>query len=273
MMDKELMKKAVFSAAAVLIAGGLALPDAAFPQTSQQQRGRSANARVMMRRGYLGVGVADLTPDRVKALGLKDDSGVEVKHVDENSPAMKAGLKENDVILELNRQKMEDVDQFVRAISETAPGTKIEMVLWRGGGRQTVSTTLDARAATMVFMPDMPDLPEPPMPPMPPTAQGREQGLFVMQAPMIGFEGEPLGGQLAEFFGVKGGVLVRSVAPGSPAAKAGLKAGDVVTKVNAMTVMTTREIQAVVRNSRKSKVPFTVTREKKETALEVEVQQ
>lgn len=262
----QTVKKIGFSLLAVTLAG--------LPGVSQTPpgapHGHSATTHVMLRRGYLGVGVVDIAPDRVKALNLKDDSGVEVKRVDENSPAFKAGIRENDVILELNHQKMEDVTQFVRSISETSPGTKIDMAVWRNGAKQNLTATLEARSAAMA--PWDPDLPLPPMPPMPPTAPDGVP-FFIVQAPGIGMEGEALTGQLAGFFGVKSGVLVRWVSPGTPAAKAGLRAGDVVTKVNAMTITNTREIQALVRASRRSKVPFGVVREKKDLTLEIEIPQ
>ena len=262
----QVIKKITFSILAVGLAAALAFPQAV-PNTP---RGRSATSRVMMRRGYLGVGVADLTPDRVRALNLKDDSGIEVKHVDENSPASRAGLRENDVILEMNRQKVEGIEQFVRAIGETPPGTKIDMAIWRAGARQNLTATLEVRSVPIAsWGPDLPDLP---MPPAPPTAPG-DVSFFVVQAPVIGMEGEGLSGQLAEFFGVKSGVLVRSVSPGTPAARAGLKAGDVVTKVNAMTVTNSREIWAMVRASRRNKIPLSVVREKKDLTLALELPQ
>ena len=258
-------KKIGISLLAVALAGVVA-----YPQTPAPQRGRSATTHVMMRRGYLGVGVVDLTPERMKALNRRDDSGVEVKHVDENSPASRAGLRENDLILEVNRQKIEDVDQFVRAISETAPGSKVDLTVWRNSALQSMTATLEARAVAMDDFDR--GVTAPAMPPMPPSAHG-DGGFFIVQAPVIGFEGEGLGGQLAEFFGVKSGVLVRSVSPATPAARAGLKAGDVVTKVNGMTITSTREIQALVRMSRKNKVPFTIVREKKELTTEIEMAQ
>ena len=264
------IKKTGFSVLAIALAGLTVAASSGWSQTPAPHRGRSANTRVIMRRGYLGVGVVDLTPERIKALNRKDDSGVEVRHVDDNSPASRAGLRENDLILEVNRQRIDDVDQFVRAIGETAPGTRIDLTVWRNSARQNLSATLEARLTSMDTFD--PDLPSPPMPPMPPTAPG-DLPFFIGQAPVIGMEGESLTGQLADFFGVKSGVLVRSVAPNTPAAKAGLKAGDVVTRVNAMTVTSTREIQAMVRISRRKNVPFTVVREKKEITAEVEVTQ
>ena len=79
--------------------------------------------------GWLGVGVAEISGDRARALKLKEDTAVEITHVEENSPAAKAGLKEHDVILEVNNQKMDDSEQFVRTIGETAPGSKVALVV------------------------------------------------------------------------------------------------------------------------------------------------
>jgi S1-C subfamily serine protease len=97
---------------------------------------------------------------------------------------------------------------------------------------------------------------------------------FPSNAPRVGFEGEELNPQLAEFFGVKEGVLVRGVTPKTPAERAGLKAGDVVVKVNGTPVTNPREISGLVlRSSGKKAVVFTVVRNKKEITLNVEVAQ
>jgi serine protease Do len=266
---QKVTKKIGFSLLAIALAGVLA-GTKGLSQTTAPQRGRSATSRVMMRRGYLGVGVMDVTPERARVLNRREEGGVEVKHVDENSPAAKAGLRENDIILEVNKAKVDDVDQFVRTISESTPGTKIDLSVWRNSARQTLTATLEAHSVSMDNFDT--DFPEPPMPPMPPMGRG-DVPVFIVQAPVIGLEGETLTSQLADFFGVKGGVLVRSVTPGTPAAKAGLKAGDVVTRVNSVTVTNTREIQAMVRMSRKKNIPFGVVREKKDMNVELEVGQ
>src|SRR5579863_1832466 len=154
-----------FLACLVAVPGG-------FAQTLQPQSPRSTIFRGAANRGYLGVGVVELTDDRVKALNLKDNQGVEVKRVDENSPAAKAGLKENDVILEVNGKGVDGIEQFQRSIGETSPGTKVDLTIWRNGARQTVSATLDSRPNFFAF--NGPDIfpggalpPAPPMPPVP----------------------------------------------------------------------------------------------------------
>lgn len=251
------------------------LAGTAFAQTSQQQRAQSTTLRGIAGRGYLGVGVVELTDDRVKALKLRDNQGLEVKLVDEHSPAAKAGLKENDVILELNGKGVESNEQFQSLIGETPPGTKVNLTIWRNGAKQTVSATLDSRPVNVYVFggPDFPDGAVPPMPPMPavPFSGGNVFPTIPGESPMVGFEGEALNPQLAEFFGVKEGVLVRSVNPKTPAERAGLKAGDVVVKVNGTPVTTPREITGLVRSSRRKAISFTVVRNKKEVSLNVEI--
>lgn len=241
------------------------------PPAPRALRGRSASGRVMAsKRGWLGVGLGELTSERVKALKLKDDSGVEITHVEENSPAAKAGLKEHDVILDVNNQAVEGSEQFARTIAEMAPGSKVALGIWRNGAKQTATATLEARPAFFVFNGPNGDwmAPMPPMPPMPPGWEG--PSVMMGQAPRVGFEGETLTPQLAEFFGVKEGVLVRTVSEKTAASKAGLKAGDVIIKVSGTPVSSTREISGIVRAIRKN-VTFTVVRNHKEITLNVEI--
>lgn len=260
---------------ACLLAAALAVPglaQTAFAQTSGQQHAHSTTLREAASRGYLGVGVVELTDDRVKALNLKDDQGLEVLRVDRNSPAAKAGLKENDVILDVNGKSIEGIEQFQRSIGETSPGTKVNLTIWRNGAKQTVSATLDSRPGNFFVFggPDFPDAPMPPMPPVPFNG-GNAFPMIPGNSPIVGFEGEALNPQLAEFFGVKEGVLVRSVNAKTPAERAGLKAGDVVVKVNGTPVTTPREITGLVRSSRRKAISFTVVQNKKEMSLNVEI--
>jgi serine protease Do len=249
------------------LAAALAVPG--FAQTSAH----STTIRGIASRGYLGVGVEELTDDRVKALNLKDDQGLEVKRVDGNSPAAKSGIKEDDVILEVNGKGVEGIEQFQTLIGEMSPGTKVSLTIWRNGARQTVSATLDSRPLNFFQVFGGLDFPTPPIPPMPqvPFNGGNAFPAIPGNSPIVGFEGEGLNSQLADFFGVKEGVLVRSVNPNTPAEHAGLKAGDVVVKVNGTPVTTPREISSLVRASRKKAISFTVVRNKKEISLNVEV--
>jgi len=237
-------------------------------------RGHSATSHIVTRGAYLGVGLGEVTPDRVKALKLKDDKGVEITLVDDNSPAARAGLRENDVVLEINGQNVDSREEFVRMVAESTPGAKVSLLVWRNGSKQSVSATLAARPAAYFGFPANPSgamTPLSPMAPFPPDLPDISSfPMLTGESPRIGVEGEPLSGQLADFFGVKAGVLVRSVDPNSAAAKAGMKAGDVIVKVNSMPVSNIREISGLIRAAHKT-ATFTVVRNHKEILLNVEI--
>lgn len=240
----------------------LFLVGAAFGQSGQ--RAHSTNLRQPFR-AHLGVGVVELTDERVKALKLPNDHGLEVRYVEPNSPASRGGLKESDVILEVNSKTVENNDDFLNLLNEAGPGAKISLTVWRNSSKQTLTAMLEAnREAVFGYQ----ALPLPPNPPLPPGI-----GLLPMpipsDSPVVGFWGEELGSQLAEYFGVKQGVLVESVNANTPASRAGLKAGDVVTKVNGTPVTTPREISFLARDKRS--ISFTVVRNKKEMTLNIEL--
>src|SRR5579872_5369908 len=204
--------------------------------------------RVAYQRGssYLGVGVIEITSERARDLHLKDEYGVEVRCVDGESPAAKAGLREGDVVLEYNGQKIEGGEQFMRLVRETPAGHTVKLSVWRAGAIQSVAVAIGQRPpgsfdfdenGHVLSMPPMPAIP--PMPPVPmvgPVPPIRipdiPRAFMTWRSPMLGIESESLNSQLAEYFGVKEGVLVRSVTRDSPAEKAGFKAGDVIVKIN-----------------------------------------
>jgi serine protease Do len=216
-----------------------------------------------------------MTDARAHALHLKDSSGVEVRRVDENSPAAKAGLRENDIILEVDGRRIETIDQFIRKVGDAAPGTKLALTIWRNGAKRTLTATVDARPTQMfaftgpddIQMPDVRVFPQMPSGPW----DGNDFSFITGASPRVGFEGEMLTPQLAEYFGAKDGVLVRTVVAKTPAEKAGLKAGDVVTKVNGTPVTTPREISSLVHMASNGKVALTIVRNKREQVLTVEM--
>jgi serine protease Do len=235
---------------------------------------------------YLGIGVAEIDAERAKALNLKEVRGVEVKSVDEDSPAAKAGLKEGDVVLEYNGQRIEGTEQFVRLVHETPVDRQVRMAVWRNGAMQTLTATIGRRPAEhfslqgddgedfTVEIPPMPPMPAmPPVPPMPEVAPIPEfpHPMTSGRSPMLGIESEALSSQLADFFGVKDGVLVRSVMKNSAAEKAGIRAGDVIVKVDGQMVTTPREISSMLRAAVRTKriFPVVIVRDKKETTVNV----
>lgn len=220
-------------------------------------------------RSFLGVGVVEVTPDRAKALRLSDEHGVEITKVDEESPAAKAGLKAQDVVLEYNGQRIEGVEQFIRFVRETPSGRAVKLQVNRGGQAMTVSPVLESRKMRMIdigdthiAVPEIPEIPEIRIPdiPRPPMA---------WRTATLGIEAESLPEQLAEYFGVREGVLVRSVSKGSPAEKAGLKAGDVIVRVGDKAVASPTEVSRAVRAADGASVALTLVRDRKQMSLSV----
>jgi hypothetical protein len=182
------------------------------------------------------------------------------------------------VILEYNGQHVEGWEQLRRLVSETPVNREVKIGIWRNGAAQTLTATVgshkDPRAnGETIVIPNganaFPFKMDQPYMSMAPSIEIPEFRTF-SQNRTIGIFGEPLGQeeQLAEFFGVKSGILIRSVVKGSAAEKAGMKAGDVVTKIDDTVVSSPSEITSALRAAG-SKRTFTVTvvRNKKETTL------
>jgi serine protease Do len=256
-----------FGIAVAFLAAGLSAP-ALWSQTAQA--GRIPRLTVQVGgASYLGIGVADITTERVKALNLKDERGAEVTNVAADSPAAKAGIKEGDVVIEYDGTAVQGIEQLTRLVRETPVGHQVKIAVWRNGAAQTLTATVEARKGMAISSDGFPIV-IPSLPSMPQIEIPRFQ--MTWQNPVLGIEGESLRSQeqLADFFGVKEGVLVKLVRKNSAAEKAGVKAGDVVVKVDDYTVATPQEITRALR-ALGSKKTFTVTvvRNKKEMPLTV----
>jgi len=221
---------------------------------------------------YLGVDITDVTTERMSALKLKEEKGVEVTMVDQDAPAGKAGIKEHDVIVSMNGTVIESGAQLRRMIHETPSGRVVTFGLSRDGQPVTVKLQLAdkhkefsmtaPKAKEFNFtMPDihvMPDIDIPSINMVVVTSSARS-GLMV----------ENITPQLGEFFGVKNGngVLIRSVEKGSRAEKAGFRAGDVIVKVNDEPVHDTSDFTHAVKARNGNSVNVGVIRDKKEQNL------
>jgi S1-C subfamily serine protease len=148
-----------------LIATGVLMSPVVRAQTAHVSR-----AVVVTRSGsYLGIGGIDIDEERAKALNLKEIRGVEIKSVDANSPASKAGLKDGDVVLEYNGQPVAGIEQFARLVRETPAGREVRLQVWRGGAMQTITAAIATRpGATVHGDGDGFGFTLPPMPPIPP---------------------------------------------------------------------------------------------------------
>jgi serine protease Do len=265
---------------ALLAATGFAQP------TTPRPGSRNVQVVTPGNQPYLGIGVRDIDPDSAKKFNLKEVRGTEVTSVADESPAAKAGLKPGDVILEFNGQPIEGGEQLSRMVRETPIGRQVRLGVWRNGSVQTLTATVETNKGMQAFtfngnggwqsvdperlrnlqeqlrglhMPEMPGMPGMALP---------------TNTPMLGIMGEPLGQekQLAEYFGVEDGVLVKSVNAGGAAEKAGIKAGDVILKVDDAHISSTRDITMALRGARSKKtVTVIVMRNRKEMPITVTI--
>ncbi len=235
---------------------GLAIPLTATPSFQQGPEVHSGGS-------YLGVGIMDVDAERAKVLKLTQGHGVEVSRVESGSPAFVAGIMVGDVLLEFNGQPLDGPQQLGHLVRETPPGTKVKILLWRAGKTETVSAVLEARKYKT---PEIIGMWPPPPGAMTPDMPGLYQS---WQSRMLGVECEPVENQLAAYFGVKRGVLIRAVISGSAAERAGLKAGDVVTKVGDHPVAAPREISDALRDYVARKVDVSITRDHKDIVVRV----
>ncbi len=225
---------------------------------------------------YLGVDIVDITTDRLGALKLKEEQGVEVTMVDQDAPAGKAGIKEHDVILTMNGTAIESKTQLQRMIHETPAGRVVSLGLSRDGQPMTVKVQLADRRNE--FHMDMKDgdwgknfhVEIPPI--NIPEFDVPNIGVVVVHSSMrSGVMVENLTPQLGEFFGTKNGngVLVRSVEKGSRADKAGLRAGDVIIRVGDQPVHDTSDFTHALHSHSAGAVGIGVLRDKKEQTLTI----
>ncbi|HEY2496176.1 MAG TPA: PDZ domain-containing protein [Candidatus Angelobacter sp.] len=222
-------------------------------------------------RSYLGVDIRDVTADRMSALKLKEERGVEITMVDGDAPAGKAGLREHDVILDFNGTAVESEEQLRRLIREVPPGRTVTLGISRDGNPMKISVQLaDHEAVIAQAHPHV-------MVPMPPVQVFPRNSMdlpFQIQtySSVLGIQTESLTRQLGDYFGVKDGegVLVRSVEKGSAAEKAGLKAGDVVVRADNEKLTDRIDLSHVLRNHRTGgKMTLVVVRDKREQTFTV----
>lgn len=255
--------------------------------------------------GYLGVYLEEVTPDRTKELGLKEERGAIVMKVVAGSPAEKSGLKENDVIVSFNGRRVDSVRELQRLLNETPSDRSVQIEVVRAGSRQTLATTL-AKRSLQGFGQFGGGLDEKFMKQREESMKGVEESLkrseealkeykgrldplprdfgdFTFVNPgefaffggtRLGISAESLTDQLAEFFGVKDskGALVASVGENSPAAKAGIKAGDVIIAVDNEKVDSVRTLIKALSVKQEGTVAVKIVRNRAEQTINVTIE-
>ncbi len=184
-------------------------------------------------RGRLGVMIQDIDQNLAESFDLKQNEGILIAQVTEDSPAAKAGLKQGDVILELNGEKVSKMALFRNQIALTRPGTEIKLKLLRDGKTLTVAATVGALETDDKGHPVAED-----------------------KLPKLGMSLQKLSADLAEQFGYENakGVLVTGVEDDSLAARAGIKRGDLIEEVNRKAVSEPYEVKKLIQESNKKTV-------------------
>ncbi len=222
---------------------------------------------------FLGVNVWEVSTEVARKKNLPVGHGVIITSVVDGSAAEAAGLRRGDVVVDYDGQRVAGVKQFVRLVRETPIGRRVTLKLLRDGAEHNLEVVMGERKGWTPFekgelpfgdwqlhmkgpkivIPDMPHV------------------YTTWHSTQLGIVAESLEPQLAEYFGVTEGVLVRSVGEDTPAARAGLRAGDVIVKVGDAAVASPREVTNALREYSGEPVVLSVTRNRQAMTLSVTV--
>jgi predicted metalloprotease with PDZ domain len=285
-----------FLGVVVLTAGALVVsPRAQGASEGADEKGPERRIEVLRLPGggaRLGVELEEVDQEGAARLKLGEERGALVRRVLERSPAAKAGVQKDDVILEFQGEKVQSARQLARLVRETPPGRTVSMTVNRGGASQQLSVTLAAGGRGRIDVgdfdiplpplpPEAAQAPEPPEPPRPPDVLRWKDraGKFSFEGfnfgagpPRLGIEFDEVTGQFAEFLRAPGdrAVVVTSVEEGSAAAKAGLKAGDVILRFAGREIRGASDLRSEVRRAEGGKeLVVGVQREGKAVDLKV----
>jgi len=235
--------------------------------------------------GFLGIYAENISRENMNRYHVNQVRGVGVTQVVKDSPAEKAGLRKDDVILRIDGENVSSVRKLNRLVSEMAPDQSVKVNFSRGGAEQEVTATIGKRT-NQSFANDV----------FPHGKVWKWEGMdpktFKWEGPLInrgelfnnngdmwiGLGGRRIGvstmeltKQLADYFGIAGGkgVLVTSVTDDGPAAKAGVRAGDVITAVDGEAVDSPGDISRAINRKKEGDVTLTIIRNKSQQTIHV----
>jgi len=259
--------------------------------SAQEESDAESRVRVLAfsQGSYLGVFIADVTADDVERLGLQEERGVRITGVADEGPARDAGLQEDDVIVRWNEDRIESEAQLRRTLSETPAGRSASLGIVRGGSDRSITVELGDRGAPggtftlrsgwdeeravelrehleksrehlgelSVRVREMPHV----------------MTFMSMRGGRLGVGIQGLEEQLAEYFGLadRKGVLVTTVREDSPAAAAGLKAGDVIVAVDGEEIESAADVSRLVWGADAGPVAIRILRDRQERTVTVDL--
>lgn len=225
---------------------------------------------------YIGVETRDVTKENFSQAGLPSPKGVLVERVVEDSPASRAGINKGDVILRFDDESVTSGRKLQRLVSEVAPDQSVNLIVYRGGNEFQLSVVVGRRQSSVAGDGNLnlEMLPGFPMPDVPefdlriPRSGDGETRLFSTRVAgrQIGVSVSPLTKQLSEYFGLKNGtgLLISEVRDGSPASKAGLRAGDVIVAADGVDLKENIDLIRAINKEKSGDISLTVMRDKKE---------
>jgi membrane-associated protease RseP (regulator of RpoE activity) len=249
---------------------------------------------------YLGVQTQEVNKENFSKFGLREVRGVAVEKVMENSPAAAAGLQTGDVIVRFNRDEVTSTRKLTRLISEVAPDHQVSLTVLRNGNEKEIKATLGKRQMPqfengnfsfaypeidklklekeLKNMPDLKNLEElkelqkgdgPMVLRMPKGGEGKNFIWRTGERRQIGISVYPVTKQLGERYGVDGGVMINDVRDDSPAAKAGLKAGDIIVEAEGKAVKNQLDLIRSISDKKEGDVQLTIVRDRNRQTISV----
>lgn len=270
-------KMLLYSASLLLFTSMSALAQQqAAPATPAAQASSSSPVALAIQGGnYLGIVTTEVTRENMGRYNLREPRGVAITRIAEDSPASRAGLKAGDVILRFDNEPVTTHSKLQRLISEAAPEQNVRLSISRSGAEQEVAITVGRRKNSFQSIFEVSPAQR---------QQGVEQaqraleqfnfnreGFSFVTGRRIGINTTQLTKQLADYFGVTGGrgLLITSVAENSPAARAGLKAGDVITEVDGEKVESSGDLSRVINRKNEGAVTLRIIRDRNSMTVAV----
>jgi serine protease Do len=190
-----------------------------------------------VKRAMMGVTLANLTPEIAEGFGLGNQQGVVIQSVFKDSPAERAGIQRNDVIVEMNGQPVTDRDKFRLKVADTPAGTKVQLGVLRDGKHISLSVTLTDRDDSLI-------------------ANGRQVQPGSEDTGDVGLTVRDLTSTERAELNIDSGVRVTDVADGSEAADKDIQVNDVIEEVNRVPVSSARDFRDQVTKVRKAGKPI-----------------
>ena len=228
----------IFTRSGGSIGLSFAIPSAVASNVVQQlkQSGR-------VTRGWLGVTIQDVDKNLAESFGLKRAGGALIADISNNGPAAKAGLRSGDIIVKFDGKNIPASADLPHVVGLVAPGSTVEVELMRNKKLQTIDVEVGGLESDDSYT----------------LAAGDSED---ERGGRLGMEVESISAESLEHFGISGGVVVRSVEPGSIAAESGIRVGDVITLIDTSPIQSVAAFERAVDSLKDgSSVPLRLIRQ------------